>query len=124
VAAILIVDDQPQFRSATARLLAHEGHRTLEAADGSEALRLAATQPPDLVITDLFMPGIDGLEFIRALAHSHPGTSVIAVSGGGFMDPGSILAVARTLGALRTLPKPVDPSELLATVRELLGGDR
>lgn len=120
MARVLVVDDQPQFRSATARLLEREGYDTLEAADGAEALRLVAAQPPDLVITDLFMPGTDGLEFIRGLARSRPATKVIAVSGGGFMDAASILAVAKTLGALRTLSKPVDPAALLALVRELL----
>jgi len=120
VARVLVVDDQPDFRHGLARLLVMAGHAPSEAADGAEALRHLAAHPVDLVISDLFMPGVDGLEFLRELARRHPGTRVIAVSGGGFMDPASILAVATTLGAVRTLTKPIDPPRFLALVDEVL----
>ncbi len=119
---ILVVDDLPQFREATVKLLQRAGHETVEAADGGEGLRQFAAQQPDIVITDLFMPGTDGLEFIRMLGEARPGTKVIAVSGGGFWDAQSILEVAKMIGALRTLSKPLDPAALLKAVDELLGG--
>jgi CheY-like chemotaxis protein len=124
VGRILVVDDHPEFRQATIRLLERGGHTADGAADGAEGLRAFLERPPDLVITDLFMPDTDGLEFIRALGRSRPGTRVIAVSGGGFMEASAILEVARTLGAIRTLTKPVDPPALLALVDELLGAER
>ncbi len=123
MARVLVVDDQPDFRRATIRLLERAGHTVTEAADGAEGLRQIAAHPTDLVVTDLFMPDMDGLEFMRELARRRPGTRVIAVSGGGAMDAASILEVASALGAVRTLAKPVDPTAFLALVQEVLGAD-
>jgi CheY-like chemotaxis protein len=123
MARVLVVDDQPDFRRATIRLLERAGHTATEAADGAEGLRQIAAHPTDLVVTDLFMPDMDGLEFMRELARRRPGTRVIAVSGGGAMDAASILEVASALGAVRTLAKPVDPTAFLALVQEVLGAD-
>ncbi len=102
------------------RLLERAGHTTAEADGGAEGLRQLAAQPADVVVTDLFMPDMDGLEFMRELALRHPGMRVIAVSGGGSMDAASILAVATALGAVRTLSKPFDPPQFLALVEEVL----
>ena len=123
MARVLVVDDQPEFRRAMLRLLERAGHTTAEAADGAEGLRQVAAQDVDLVVTDVFMPDMDGLEFMKELGRRRPGTRVIAVSGGGFMDAATILAVARTLGAVRTLSKPIDPPRFLALVEELLAAD-
>ena len=120
MARVLVVDDQPEVRRVMLRLLQRAGHTIAEADGGAEGLRQVAAQPVDLVVTDLFMPDMDGLEFIRELARRRPGTKVIAVSGGGFMEAASILAVASTLGAVRTLSKPYDPSRFLALVEEVL----
>jgi CheY-like chemotaxis protein len=120
MARVLVVDDQPDFRRATIRLLERAGHTTTEAADGAEGLRQFAAGDVDLVVTDLFMPDMDGLEFMRELARRRPGTRVIAVSGGAFMDAASILEVASALGAVRTLSKPIDPPRFLALVEEVL----
>ncbi|MGD0993418.1 MAG: response regulator [Gemmatimonadales bacterium] len=120
MARVLVVDDQPEVRRLMLRLLERAGHTTAEADGGAEGLRQLAAQPADLVVTDLFMPGMDGLEFMRELSLRHPGMRVIAVSGGGFMDAASILAVATALGAVRTLSKPFDQSEFLALVGEVL----
>jgi hypothetical protein len=60
---------------------------------------------------------------MRELARRHPGMRIIAVSGGAFMDAASILAVASTLGAVRTLTKPIDPPLFLALVAEVLAAD-
>ena len=120
MARVLVVDDQPEVRRLMVRLLERAGHTTAEADGGAEGLRQLAAQPVDLVVTDLFMPDMDGLEFIRELALRRPGMRVIAVSGGGFMDAASILAVATQLGAVRTLSKPFDQSGFLALVEEVL----
>jgi CheY-like chemotaxis protein len=123
MARVLVVDDQPEIRRVMLRLLEREGHTTAEAEGGAEGLRQVAAQPVDLVVTDLFMPDMDGLEFMRELARRRPGMKVIAVSGGGFMDAASILAVASTLGAVRTLSKPFEALQFLALVAEVLAAD-
>lgn len=120
MARVLVVDDQPEVRRLMLRLLERAGHTTAEADGGAEGLRQLAAQPADVVVTDLFMPDMDGLEFMRELALRHPGMRVIAVSGGGSMDAASILAVATALGAVRTLSKPFDPPQFLALVEEVL----
>ena len=57
---VVVVDDEAEMRSVVARLLAHLGHSVKQASDGAGALELVAAEPPDLVITDIKMPGIDG----------------------------------------------------------------
>jgi CheY-like chemotaxis protein len=123
MARVLVVDDQLEIRRVMLRLLEHAGHTTAEADGGAEGLRQITAQPADLVVTDLFMPDMDGLEFMREMARRRPGTRVIAVSGGGFMDAPSILAVASTLGAVRTLSKPFEAPQFLALVEEVLAAD-
>src|SRR5678809_1238746 len=67
MATILIVDDLPANREFLVVLLRHQGHRLLEAADGSEGLAVVQADRPDLVITDVLMPVMDGYEFVRQL---------------------------------------------------------
>ena len=67
MATILIVDDRPVNRQYLVTLLEYCGHRTLEAADGAEALALARAEHPDLIITDIIMPTMDGAELVQAL---------------------------------------------------------
>ncbi|TMH87341.1 MAG: response regulator [Betaproteobacteria bacterium] len=67
MAKILIVDDRPTNRQFLLTLLGYTGHRLLEAADGAEALDLARAERPDLVITDILMPTMDGYEFVQQL---------------------------------------------------------
>ncbi len=67
MARILVVDDRPLNRQFLAKLLGYAGHESLEAGDGSEALAMTREQHPDLVITDILMPTMDGIEFTRRL---------------------------------------------------------
>lgn len=120
VARVLVLDDEDEVRSVLTRALQTAGHQVFGAADGREGLHLVRTEPIDLVVTDLVMPEVDGLEFIRELAHVRPGTPVIAISGGGVWDARSLLEVAGTIGAIRTLTKPFELKEFLALVAEVL----
>jgi len=120
VARVLVLDDEDDVRNVLMRALQRAGHEALGAEDGMEGLHVVRTQPIDLVVTDLVMPEVDGLEFIRQLAHLRPGTPVIAISGGGVWDARSLLEVAGTLGALRTLSKPFELPEFLSLVNEVL----
>lgn len=66
-ATLLIVDDEPQVRKLLETLLQHEGYQTLSASNGEEALQLVAQQPPDLILLDIMMPGMDGYEVASQL---------------------------------------------------------
>lgn len=118
---ILIVDDEAEARGELVEYLADKGHRVGAAENGKVALRRFQGGAIDLVITDVYMPEIEGLELIARLRAGHPGTRIIAVSGG---SPGiamNYLPVALGPGADRTFTKPLDLKALAATVHELLG---
>jgi CheY-like chemotaxis protein len=121
VARILVVDDDPAIRSVVRRALALDGHDIGEAGTGREALAVFQAAPVDVVVTDLYMPDMDGLEFTRALLREYVGTKVIAMSGGAVQQPADALAVARQLGAVATLAKPFSVADLRAVVRRALG---
>jgi len=121
MARVLVVDDEETIRGALARALQRVGHEALEAENGLDALQLMKTEPVDLVVTDLVMPELDGLELIKELARERPGIKVIAISGGGVWDKQSLLATAGMLGALVSLEKPFELADFLAMVEEVLG---
>lgn len=124
MATILVVDDIAGVRRAIGGLLAREGHRIAEAADGVEALAVARREQPDLVITDLLMPRLDGIDTIDRLRESGVRCPILAVSGGGsLVEAGEALAAAVPV-ADATLRKPFETEELVATVDRLLGGGR
>ncbi len=106
MARILIIDDDAGIRQSLRALLERAGH---------------ATQRADLIITDLFMPDYDGIETIRELRRTDPTVKIIAMSGGGFDGTVDLNADAKSLGAQRSLYKPLDGRELLEAVREVLG---
>jgi CheY-like chemotaxis protein len=116
MAHILIVDDDEMDRTLVRGLLAQEGHDTHVASDGDEALALCRGTPVDLVITDLQMPKVHGLELISMLRDLSPRPAIIAISGTGE----SQLDVASAVGADATLSKPISHDELLDTVRRAL----
>ena len=117
---ILLIDDEIELRATVSRLLQRAGYEVVTAANGAEALATARFVRADLVITDIIMPEKEGLETIAELRREFPELPVIAVSGGGVVDPGSYLTIAQRLGADRALAKPFGFQELLSTVRELL----
>src|SRR6185436_8706726 len=121
MARILVIDDEASVLHMIRRALAHEPHEVLEAGDGKKALKFLADHPVDMVITDVYMPDMDGIEFTIRLAQQTPHPKIIAMSGGGFMEQGSLLETARRLGANATLAKPFTIKELLDTINELLG---
>jgi len=118
VARILVVDDEEADRTFQQTVLEGAGHEIFLAEDGGEALRALAGRGIEVVLTDLQMPKVHGLELIMLLRDFAPRPTIIAISGTGTTQ----LDMAHALGAERTLTKPVDPDELIAAVAEALAG--
>jgi DNA-binding response OmpR family regulator len=115
VAKILVIDDQEPIRTLLRAMLEGSGHEVSEAANGRDGLALYRRYPPDLVITDIAMPEMNGLDLILELTRGFLNVRVIAMSGEqGTHDN---LEVAKLLGARQTLLKPFSMEQLLATVR-------
>jgi len=110
---VLVVDDEEGARSGLEKLLRLEGYAVDAAADGLAALERAAEQPPDVVVTDLKMPRMDGMALMERLRAQWPGMPVIVVTA--FGDVGSAVAAMRH-GAEHYLVKPVDFDELQVAI--------
>ena len=106
---ILVVDDEENTRLALTRLLAREGYDVKTASNGSEALNQIRIQPVELIITDLNMPVMNGLSFLRELNREQPSSNVIMITAYGEVE--SYLE-ALNLGAFEYLNKPVKLDEL------------
>jgi CheY-like chemotaxis protein len=120
MARILIIDDDVQTLNMLRKMLEREGYEVMDAPDGKEGLKLYRENPTDLIITDLIMPEMEGIETIQELKQDFPDIKIIAMSGGGRVGPGDYLHLAKMLGAQRTFAKPVERKELLKAIRELL----
>ena len=118
IASILIVDDDADMRRVLRRILATAGYEVFEAADGFEAISAYRDHPVNLVITDMYMPGSDGLDVILRLRSEFPKARFIAISGGGFADKEHVLEAATAAGAVSTLPKPFAVEALLRTLSD------
>jgi CheY-like chemotaxis protein len=116
---VLVVDDDAELRTTTQQLLESEGFSVSVAANGSEALDLLRRRPADIVLTDVFMPEKDGIETIVDLHREFPQAKVIVMSGSEAPRFRNVMVAARELGATRSLPKPLDAGQLIATIREL-----
>lgn len=117
---LLLIDDDPEMRSMIRRTLERSSFTVLEAEDGRAGLDLLGTKPVDLVLTDIIMPEMEGIELILRLRRDYPHLRVIAMSGGGRFAPNDYLQVAKVSGAARILAKPFTIEQLLTTVREVL----
>jgi CheY-like chemotaxis protein len=123
MARILIVDDDQGTRDALRRLFEISGHEVAEAMNGLEGLESYRQNPADVVITDLHMPGRDGLEMTSELTREFPDAKVIAISGMGEKHDFDFGRAAEAMGAVRLISKPFDMQELKEAVEELLKGD-
>lgn len=112
MARIVVVDDDPAVRTSLARYLRSLGHEIVEAENGHGAVAALRTDPADVVLTDINMPDMDGIEVLSAVARQCPGVPVIAMSGGGQIPKGILLDSASLLGAFATIAKPFETDEL------------
>jgi CheY-like chemotaxis protein len=118
---ILVIEDDPIMREALADWLQAADYAVRTVADGSAGLAAVAGAPPAVVITDIYMPGVNGATVISELKRHHPRVVVIAISGLFNSGHGLDAQAAIALGAARALAKPFKRAELLRAVAELLG---
>src|SRR3954469_18990982 len=114
---ILIVDDEANARSALSEILREEGYETETAADGFKALGKLGAFAPDLVLTDLKMPGLDGIGLLEELRTASPTTVVVVMTAFGTIDS-AVEAIKK--GAENSLTKPLDPDTIVAVVERAM----
>jgi CheY-like chemotaxis protein len=112
---LLLVDDEPRILSALRRTLRREPYELLTAEGPVEALRAIESQPLDLVMTDLKMPGMTGLELLQRVAALHPRSARLLITGGTEVIPEASL---RAVGVRAVIPKPWVDAELKEVLRE------
>jgi two-component system chemotaxis response regulator CheY len=127
---ILIIDDEPSVRRALRRILEKFGHEITEAGDGAAGVAACALNVPDLIITDIIMPKMNGIDAVTAIRQANPGVRILAISGGGNFEPqaykpeaittSAYLAAAERSGADAVMTKPFDRSQLMEKVDALL----
>ena len=122
MARIIVIDDQEPIRRIVRRALENDGHQVFEASDGEAGMALLEREPADVVITDIFMPGMDGIQTLREIRKRFPAIKVIAMSGGdstGMMD---LRRDAELLGAVESLQKPFNARDIVDLVQTVLKG--
>ena len=117
---ILVIEDDDQIRALLRQILEREGYRVSEAPNGEKGIKLYRQQPADLVITDLIMPEKEGIETIIELKRVYPEVKILAISGGGKVNPEIYLDMAEKLGATYAIKKPFGRGEILEAVHNLL----
>lgn len=118
---VLFIDDNEPFRTSFARILERRGFAVIQAGDGRVGLNKFREEPPDLVICDLIMPEMEGMETIQELRRVKPDVRIVAISGGGRVNPMDYLKIAGMMGAVERLAKPFSSDELIAVIERLIG---
>jgi len=117
MARILVVEDDPLLRASVKRILEKAGHEVWVAAAPHAAINMLENTPVDVVVTDIHMPGMSGVDLILKIDQ----TKVIAMSGGGVSRAADdALADAKLAGAAHTLPKPFQARELIDAIEAVL----
>ncbi len=120
MARVLVVEDQELVRRSMRAWLEQVGHEVAEAADGEMALQVLGQSAADVVVTDIVMPNLEGLELIRRMRQTHPAVRIVVVSGAAPVGGVSLLETARKLGADEAIPKPFTPRDLTQAVLRCL----
>jgi CheY-like chemotaxis protein len=118
---ILVVDDDSDVRAALRVMLQETGYEIVEAVDGREAMKRFKARAPSVIVTDIFMPEMDGLELLVKLRDAVPRVPVIVISGGGRHRDTTVVRTARALGAIEVLTKPFTVDDIVNAVRRVLG---
>jgi DNA-binding NtrC family response regulator len=120
---ILVIDDEEPVRIVFKDILERAGYEVAVAADGEEGITVQSENPSDIIITDIVMPGKEGLKTIMEMRRKFPGVQIIAISGGGQIPAEEYLDLAARFGAACTLMKPISAQELIAAVKNILDSD-
>lgn len=124
MAKILLVEDDELVRDMLTQLMQRASHEVTCAANGEEATECLRKEEPDIMVTDIIMPKKSGITLISEVKKSHPNLEVIAISGGGRLDPIGYLDLSETLGASVSFEKPIDNTALLMAIDLLLHGKK
>jgi len=114
---ILIVDDQFGIRMSLQELFQREGYQTFQAADGKKALEIVTTHDPDIVLLDMKIPGMDGLEILKHIKANDPDCKVLVMTAYGELG---MIQEAMDMGAIAYVAKPFDIMELRDQINRLL----
>jgi len=120
---VLVVDDDPEHCAYMAEVLARRGCRVGMSLSGREAINRLEREPFDAVVTDVYMPDLDGIELVRALRERWPALKVVAVTGGGLGHPAGVPNFLKYLGVSAILSKPFEPRELVEAIEKAEPGD-
>ena len=122
MATILLVEDDDLVRDMLDQVLQRASHKVITASDGDQAAEILKTEHPDIMVTDIIMPKKSGITLISEVKNKHPNMEIIAISGGGRLDPTGYLDLSESLGASVSFEKPIDKSALLMAIDLLLQG--
>lgn len=122
MAKILLVEDDNLVRDMLTQILERSSHTVIQAANGEEATECLKKETPDIMVTDIIMPKKSGITLISEVKNRHPNMEIIAISGGGRLDPTGYLDLSESLGASVSFEKPVDNTALLMAIDLLLHG--
>ncbi len=117
---ILIIDDDPMIRKMLMTAFRKKNYDVMDASNGKTGLSIFRSEDVDVVITDIIMPDMEGIETIRELRKIKPDAKIIAFSGGGSLSPDGYLKIASSMGAQYTFQKPISIKELSKAVEDLL----
>jgi DNA-binding response OmpR family regulator len=120
MARILVIDDDEIMNDMVVQMLKEAGYKVKGATDGRKGLKLLDAQPFDLIVTDIVMPEVEGLEMIQVIRTINKTIPIIAISGGGRVGPENYLDAAKLLGANFTFQKPFDKTPFLTAVKACL----
>lgn len=124
MAKILLVEDDDLVRDMLTQVLQRASHQVICAANGEEATECLKKAEPDIMVTDIIMPKKSGITLISEVKNRHPDLEIIAISGGGRLDPTGYLDLSETIGASVSFEKPIDNTALLMAIDLLLHGKK
>src|SRR5919106_6088343 len=120
MARILVIDDQESIRRIVRRALEQDGHEVVDASDGEMGMAMLAHHSVDVVVSDIFMPGQDGILTLRQIRKQYPAVNVIVMSGGDSTGTLDLRRDAELLGAVKSLQKPFTAREIVDLVTSVL----